>query len=56
MVARRRENWELLFWRLLDNENPCTGEREIIEIVMDPPPGAPPKKTATAPQQQPKKN
>ncbi len=41
------------FWRLLDNENPCTGEREIIEIVMDPPPAAP-KKTATAPQ--PKKN
>lgn len=26
------------FWRLLDNENPCTGEREVIEIRMDPPP------------------
>jgi len=37
------------FWRLLDNENPCTGEREIVDIRMDPPPAPSPaaKKQAT---------
>jgi hypothetical protein len=29
------------FWRLLDNENPCTGEREVIELRMDAPPPRP---------------
>ena len=29
------------FWRLLDAENPCTGEREVIELRMDAPPPRP---------------
>lgn len=37
------------FWRLLDDENPCDGRRELVEIRMDPPPKRPPPQAAQKP-------